>query len=496
MMQILPLFVVVPLAAGFLIPLVGRKRPRVCDVLGNATTLALLLMAISIIGKSGVYWIGGWIPRAGVPLGINLVLDTASTLMLLTITGVSFLVTVYSVQYMDKFTSKSRFYSLFSLMVAGMIGVVLTGDLFNLYVFLEIASIASYALVAFGGQHEELEASFKYLVLGSVGSTLLLLGIAIVYALTGNLNMAQISKAFAASSGTRPIFYFAAALFLSGFGLKAALVPFHTWLPDAHPAAPAPISAMLSGVLIKTLGIYAMARVFFNVLGMTPLFSNVLLFLGALSIMVGVLLALGQDDIKRTLAYHSISQMGYVVLGIGLGTRLGIAAGLFHLMNHAVFKTLLFLNAGSIEYATGTRDYNKMGGLKAKMPVTAATSLVASMSISGIPPFNGFWSKLFIIVAAVQAEKYGYAAWAVIGSILTLASFTKLQKRAFYGEPGEVYQVAKEVPRLMQASMIGLAVLCLFMSLLWLPKIQDGFFMNAAKCFQEGYAYAAHVFGQ
>jgi multicomponent Na+:H+ antiporter subunit D len=494
MMQILPLFVAIPLAAGFIIPLVGRKNPRLCDALGNATTLALLLMAISVIGKSGVYWVGGWLPKAGVPLGINLVLDSTSVLMLLTITGISFMVTLYSIQYMDKYTARSRFYSLFSLMVAGMIGVALTGDLFNLYVFLEIASIASYALVAFGCQHEELEASFRYLVLGSVSSALILLGIAIVYALTGTLNMAQISKVIGVSS--KPLFYFAVALFISGFGLKAALVPFHTWLPDAHPAAPAPISAMLSGVLIKTIGIYAMARVLFNAVGMTPLFLSVLLFLGALSIMVGVLLALGQDDMKRTLAYHSISQMGYVVLGIGLGTRLGIAAALFHLMNHAVFKTLLFLNAGSIEYATGTRDYNKMGGLREKMPVTGATSLIASMSISGIPPFNGFWSKLFIIVAAVQAEKYGYAAWAVIGSILTLASFTKLQKRAFYEEPKEAAQVAKEVPVLMQASMIGLALLCVFMGVLWIPQIRDSFFMAAAKALQEGFVYATHILGE
>jgi len=494
MMQILPLFVAIPLGAGFLIPLVGRRNPRLCDALGNMTMLALLAMAISVIGKQGVYWVGGWLPQAGIPLGINLVLDGASLVMLLTITTISFMVTLYSIQYMDRYTSRSRFYSLFSLMVAGMIGVTLTGDLFNLFVFLEIASIASYALVAFGTQHEELEAAFRYIVLGSVGAALILFAIAIIYALTGSLNMAGISRALGTSP--KPIYFFAVAMFIAGFGLKAALVPFHTWLPDAHPSAPAPISAMLSGVLIKTLGIYALARVLFNAVGMTPLFLDVLLVLGTLSIMVGVLLALGQDDIKRTLAYHSISQMGYVVLGFGLGTRLGIAAGLFHLMNHAVFKTLLFLNAGSIEYATGTRDYNKMGGLRSKMPVTAATSLIASMSISGIPPFNGFWSKLFIIVAAVQAEKYGYAAWAVVGSILTLASFTKLQKRAFFDEPKEAAKVAKEVPVFMKASMIGLAVLCVLMGLLWLPRIQEGFFMQAAKSLQEGFEYATHILGQ
>ena len=492
-MQIIPLFVAIPMGLAFFIPMVGRNRPRLCDALANATTLALLLMAVSVIGKSGVYWMGGWVPRLGIPLGIGLVLDNVSVLMLLTINLISFMSTLYSVQYMDKYTSKVRFYSLFLLMVTGMNGLVLTGDLFNLYVFLEIASIASYALVAFGCRHEELEASFRYIVLGSVASSFILLAIGIVYALTGTLNMAQIANTI--GTDFKAIHAFVIGLFIAGFGIKAALVPFHTWLPDAHPSAPTPISAMLSGVVIKTLGIYAMVRVLYNVIGITPMVSLILLVLGALSIMVGVLLALGQDDMKRTLAYHSISQIGYVMLGIGLGTRLGIAAGLFHLMNHAVFKSLLFLNAGSIEYATGTRDYSKMGGLKAKMPVTAATSMIASMSISGVPPFNGFWSKLFIVVAAVQAERYGFAAWAVIGSILTLASFTKLQKRAFYEEPKEAYKVAKEVPALMQASMIGLAVLCVGMGLLWIPQIQENFFMSAAKIIQEGVKYGSNILG-
>jgi multicomponent Na+:H+ antiporter subunit D len=493
-MQIIPLFVAIPLGAAFFIPMVGRKNPRLSDTLANITTLALLLMALSVIGKEmQVYWMGGWIPRLGAPLGINLVLDGVSSFMLVTITLISFLVTLYSIQYMDKYTAKARFYSLFLLMVAGMNGVALTGDLFNLYVFLEIASIASYALVAFGGQHEELEASFKYLVLGSVGSTLILFAIAITYAMTGSLNMAQVSTVIAGNF--KPIHLFAIALFLSGFGLKAALVPFHAWLPDAHPSAPAPISAMLSGVLIKTIGVYAMARVLLNIFGLTPLVSYIMLVLGTVSMVVGVLLCLGQDDIKRFLAYSSISQVGYVVLGIGLGTRLGIAAALFHLINHAVFKSLLFLNSGAIEYSTGTRDLNRMGALREKMPVTGTTSLIGSMSIAGIPPFSGFWSKLFIIIACVKAERYGFAAWAAGVSVLTLAAYLRLQRRAFFGSPGETYADAKEVPVSMKASMLTLAVLCIVMGFLWLPQAQRLFLIPAARVLQEGLAYASSVLG-
>jgi multicomponent Na+:H+ antiporter subunit D len=492
-MQIIPLFVAIPLGAAFFIPMVGRKNPRLSDTLATIATLALLVMAISVIGKEQVYWMGGWLPKLGVPLGINLVLDSVSVFMLVTITLISFLVTIYSIHYMDKFTAKARFYSLFLLMVAGMNGVALTGDMFNLYVFLEIASIASYALVAFGCQHEELEASFKYLILGSVGSTLILFGIAITYAVTGSLNMAQVSSVI--GGDLKAIHLFAMALFIAGFGLKAALVPFHAWLPDAHPSAPAPISAMLSGVLIKTVGVYALARVILNVLGLTPLISNILLILGTVSMVVGVLLAMGQDDIKRFLAYSSISQVGYIILGFGLGTRLGIAAALFHLVNHAVFKSLLFLNAGAVEYSTGTRDLNKMGALREKMPVTGTTSLIASLSIAGIPPFSGFWSKLFIIVAAVQAQRYGYAAWATGVSVLTLAALMRWQRRAFFGEPREAYADAREVPASMQVSMICLAILCIVMGLLWIPQAQAGFIMPAARVLQEGLTYASGILG-
>jgi multicomponent Na+:H+ antiporter subunit D len=492
-MQIIPLFVAIPLGAAFFIPMVGRKIPRFADTLANLTTLALFLMALSVIGKTGVYWMGGWVPRLGIPLGINLVLDGVSVFMLVTITLISFLVTLYSIHYMDKFTSKARFYSLFLLMVAGMLGVSLTGDLFNLYVFLEIASIASYALVAFGGQHEELEASFKYLVLGSVGSAFVLFAIAVTYAMTGTLNMAQISSTI--GGNYQPIHLFAVALFIAGFGLKAALIPFHAWLPDAHPSAPAPISAMLSGVLIKTIGIYAMARIILNVIGLTPLVSYILLVMGTISMVIGVLLCMGQEDIKRFLAYSSISQVGYIVLGIGLGTRLGIAAALFHLINHAVFKSLLFLNSGAVEYATGTRDLNKMGALKDKMPVTSTTSLIGSMSIAGIPPFAGFWSKLFIILACVQAERYGFAAWAAGVSVLTLAAYLRLQRRAFFGEPGEVYAGAKEVPGSMKASMVGLAALTIVMGLLWIPQAQQMFLVPAARVLQEGLTYASTILG-
>lgn len=490
--MILPFFVIIPLGTAFLISLLAKRIKNLADISANLGTLSLFLLSLYSISlaqvhKTLVYKVGGWIP----PIGICMVLDGLTSFMLVTVNLVTFLVAIYSVNYMTKYTDKWKFYTLFMLMVAGMNGIIVTGDLFNLFVFLEISSIASYALVAFGTEAEELEASFKYAVMGSVASSFILLGIALLYSYTSTLNMADMSLALAAKP-TGLLVSLVAVLFLMGFGLKASLVPFHAWLPDAHPSAPAPISAMLSGVLIKTLGVYAMVRFFFNVLGITPIHLSILMFLGALSMLVAVILALSQWDLKRLLAYHSISQIGYVVLGIGLGTPLGILGGLFHLFNHSVFKSLLFLNSGAIDYVAGTRDLKDMSGLKERMPVTASTNLVASMSIAGIPPFNGFFSKLIIIFACIQKGCWGYALAAVIGSVLTLASFMKVQKFAFLGELPEKYKNIKEVPLAMRFSMLGLAIICVLGGILLLPSFKP-FLDSAVNVLLEGKDYARVV---
>jgi len=247
--------------------------------------------------------------------------------------------------------------------------------------------------------------------------------------------------------------------------------------------------------LIKALGVYALARIFFNVLGMTATSSSIFMVLGTISMVLGGLLALGQEDIKRLFAYSSISQIGYVVLGIGIGTPLGILAGLFHLFNHATFKSLLFLNSGSIEYATGTRDLRKMGGLTSKMPVTGYSSLVGSMSISGIPPLSGFWSKLLIILAAIEAKHFIFASIAVLVSILTLAYYLKVQRLAFFGELRDSLKGIKEVPLTMKLSMIALSIICIFGGLLLIPGVQKNFLNLATEVLVNGNNYARVIFG-
>jgi len=438
---------------------------------------------------------GNWVP----PYGIVLVLDGLSSLLLIIINLIAFMAILFSVNYMEKlYTSKLRYYSLFLLMVAGMNGVVLTGDLFNLFVFMEIAVIASYALVGFGCEARELEASFKYLVMGGIGSLFVLFAIACLYGKTGSLNMASVASIIhMAPFDNLVIFSF--VLLLVGFFIKAALVPFHSWLPDAHPSAPAPISAMLSGVLIKACGIYVLVRISYNIFGFNDMVAMLFIYIGILSMMVGVIMALAQWDFKRLLAYHSISQMGYVILGFGLGTPLGILGGLFHLFNHSLFKSLLFLDSGSMEYETGTRNLQNTGNLVKKMPVTSFTTLIGSLSISGIPPFNGFWSKLIIIIAAVQVQRPVVALWAVIGSILTLASFSKVQRYAFFGKgenfDKEKWEKYKEVPQLMRIPLIILSILCIFTGVLAIGWV-NGIFEPVIKVLYEGVVpYITKVLG-
>jgi multicomponent Na+:H+ antiporter subunit D len=466
------LFVVLPLVVAGILPLVGKVSRRVApDLLANGTLLFLLAYA-AVAGRALIA--GGPVlqqsPWLGEAVNIRLALDGFSLLMLVAVALVGLAAALFSIDYMEHYGAKANYYALYLVMIAGMNGLVLATDLFGIYIFLEVAAVASYALVAFGRGPDELEAAFKYLMLSVVASAFVLGAIAVLYGMTGGLDFAAVAMALR-ELNAGPVVGVAAAFLIAGFGLKAALVPFHSWLPDAHPSAPAPISAVLSGLLIKVSGVYALTRVFFGVFGLTPALSSVLMILGTVSLVAAAFLALGQKDMKRMLAYSSISQVGYVVLGLGIGTPLGIAGGLFHLFNHALAKGLLFLTSGSVQQATGTRDLGAMGGLAKRMPVTAATNLVGSLSIAGVPPFNGFWSKLIIIVALVQAGHPVFAVVAVLASVLTLWYYLILQRRAFFGKLDEKWAAVKEAPFWMTASTVLLALLCLGIGILFASTV-------------------------
>ena len=327
--NLLCLFIVIPFAGGFLITWVGDRDQRFAAYLTRVLTLGQLLTAVGllvVVNRQGILVYSTGIGKS--TMGISLVLDGFSVFMSIIVSLMAFLIAIYSVDYIDRFTSTWKFYALFLFMIAGMNGVIMTGDIFNLYVFLEIASVATIALIAFGVERYQFEAAFKYAILSVMGSFFILLAIALLYSFTSTLNMAQMAYVFA-HSGKTNIGMMISVLLIMGFGLKAALVPFHAWLPDAHPSAPAPVSAMLSGVLIKALGFYTICRIFYNVIGVTPDILGIFMFLGAMSMVIGGLLAIGQWDIKRLLACSSISQMGYIFLGIGLGNTSGDLGGRF-----------------------------------------------------------------------------------------------------------------------------------------------------------------------
>jgi multicomponent Na+:H+ antiporter subunit D len=481
------LYIGLPLAVAAVLPLVGKvSKRRLPDLLSNAVFLSLLVYAATgaktLLAQGPIVQQVRWLGEA---VNIRIALDGFSLLMLMAIQLVSLGVGLYSINYMEPYGAKANYYALLLVMVAGMNGLVLSNDLFNVYIFLEVAAVASYALVAYGLEAEELEASFKYLMLSVVASAAILVAITVLYGMTGGLSFTAVAEGLRTLEA-KGVVGVCAGLFLMGFGLKAALIPFHAWLPDAHPSAPAPISAILSGLLIKVSGVYAITRIFFHVFGMTPTLSQILMWLGAVSVVLAAFLALGQKDMKRMLAYSSISQVGYVVLGIGLGTPLGLAGGLFHLFNHALAKSVLFFTSGSVQYATGTRNLDEMGGLAKKMPWTAGASLIGSLSIAGVPPLGGFWSKLIIVMALVQSREWSLAVIAILASILTLWYYLILQRQAFFGKLAERWTNVKEAPFWMTAATVALALLVVGVGILF-AAVLSSWIQPAADALTKGF---------
>ena len=328
------------------------------------------------------------------------------------------------------------------------------------------------ALTAFRNKvYGALEAAFKYLVVGCIGSTCILVGIIMLYAQMHTLNFAQLSALVPGNMTTSTKVAF--ALLYIGFSTKAFIVPFHPLAADAHGAAPASISVLISGVLTKS-GLYGIIRLtyfLFQSMGLGTI-QFLLVFVGSVSMFVCVTMALAQHDFKRLLAFHSISQIGYVLTAVGLSTALGVSAGLFHAMNHTLFKGLLFLAAGAVLHQTGTTDLGKLGGLSKKMPHTTVLFLIGALSISGIPPFNGFASKWMIYQAtyqkAVESGNIGFllvTVIALITSVLTLASFVKVSQSVFFGQLPKEYENVTEVPFGMRLAMGIFAVLCVFTGL-------------------------------
>jgi proton-translocating NADH-quinone oxidoreductase chain N len=366
------------------------------------------------------------------------------TLVLLMSIGIVTLTTILvGRQTLGNDKQRFGFMNLVFVAMIGMNGTVMLTDLFSLYIFIEVTAVASFILIAFQRDTNALEGAFKYIILSATATVMMLLSISIMLLVVGDTSFAAAGSAVRQSQGN-PLVMFAVGIFICGLLIKGGVVPFHGWLPAAYSAAPAAASVLLAGIATKTSGIYALIRLTTSVFANNESVNNILLLAGVISILVGAFAAIGQSDFKKMLAYSSISQVGYIVLGLGCGTNLGIVGAVFHLFNHSIFKSLLFVNSAAVEQQSGTTDMNKLGGLGTKMPVTNATSLIAFLSTAGVPPLAGFWSKLIIVIALWQNGLHAYATIAVLASVLTLAYLLLMQRKVFFGILADGLQNVRE----------------------------------------------------
>lgn len=413
-------------------------------------------------------------------------IDKLSAVFVVVLTFVGLAATIYAVEYIRKVyptSSPSRFYMPALLLIASMVGVVTVSDLFFFFIFWELMTLTSWVLVWFDRENEaKVRAAWFYFVVIHAATGCMLAAALIVYSQSHSFAFADIARATAQMAQSNPaLLHVVLGLFFVAFVTKAGMFPLGGWLPEAHPAAPSPASAIFSGAMIKT-GIYGVVRFFFAFLGTAgpaATWGGIIASLGAISIFVGTLTALRQDDVKRVLSFHSIGQIGYMLLGVGTSlffihtnpylAIVGLVAGLYHVINHACFKSLLFLNAGSAEYYTGTRDLNLMGGLGKLMPVTMATAVIASLSIAGIPPLNGFASKWLIYQSGLNAGIIAplflpLLLAAIFSSIATLASFMKMLGSMFFGHLAtNGRDITRDVPAAMNVSQLGLSAACILL---------------------------------
>jgi len=484
------LLIAVPLGLAFAIPLfalfwknAAKYIPPVA--LGFNLVVSLLLLP-KVLENPLIVSIGGWQP----PFCINLVAGPIGVFFSAIIALVGLLVSIYALDYIRE-GSTEKYHMLYLLLLTGATGVVLTGDIFNLFVFFEILCISSYSLVAYLGEKASIESAVKYLIQGAVGSSLLLIGIGLLYGLFGTLNMADIAEKIDSAS---PISLFVPmVLLITGLGVEAAIFPLNAWLPDAHSSAPSSISAILSGIAIE-VGLYAVARIIFTIFGA----SNILLFLallGILALLIGELCAFSQDNIKRMLAYSSIGQLGLILFALGIATSYGVTGGLFQLVSHTLSKSVLFLAAGYIIYQTGSSKISALEGMGKKMPLTCLAFTIGAFSIVGLPPFVGFPSK-FLIVRAALATKETYfivlIGLALLCTVIEGAYFFRVVQ-VLYFKGGESHSESKEAPFTALIPMLIFVVLIVVVGVY--PKLITGVLNSAASELLNRLDYIRNVLG-
>lgn len=430
-----PLLAVVPLLAALLLPLVGAVRGRLVHpvaVGGGAATAVLSLLALRRVLAGGVirYHVGGWEP----PWGIELVVDHLSAFVAVAVSGVGALALLYAgpSALRDVRGREAPFFGLALLLLASLMGMIVTGDLFNLFVFLEVASISSYALVAMGSGRAPL-AAFRYIVLGTVGASLYLLGVGHLYLMTGTLNMADLAQRLPELASSR-VLVVAVGFLVVGLGIKMGLFPLHGWLPDAYTYAPPAVTALIAPISTKAAA-YALARILFSVLGAPQGLSQVplmpvLAWAGGVAIVAGGVLAIRQNDLRRLLAYSSVSQMGYIALGIGIANRPALIGAYLHILNHAMMKGCLFFAAGAASARLGGSALADLRLMHRRMPLTTACVVVAALSMIGVPPAGGFFSKWYLLEGAIEGGHPVLAGVILLGGLLAAVYMFRVLEHA------------------------------------------------------------------
>jgi len=423
--------ILIPLAAAIISLFLWRhvQLQRLIALAATGLNLVIALILLHSVSELGILVLqpGNW----PAPFGISLVADRLSGVMVLLGAMMGFGIAIYSLVSMDPRREAFGYYPLLHVLLMGVSGAFLTGDLFNLYVWFEVMLIASFVLLALGGERSQLEGAIKYVTLNLVSSAIFLAGVGCLYGVAGTLNMADLAL-FLDGDADSAIVTVVAMLFLVSFGIKAAVFPLFFWLPASYHTPPVAISAIFAGLLTK-VGVYALIRVF------TLLFANdiefthtLILWIAVFTMVSGVLGAAAQWDFRRTLSFHIVSQIGYMLFGLGIFTPLALAGSIFYIIHHIIVKTNLFLISGVVYKLKGSYEYVKLGGVYKSFPWLSIFFLISALSLAGVPPLSGFWGKFVLLKAGIQSELYIMTMIALIVGLLTLFSMTKIWSEVFW----------------------------------------------------------------
>jgi len=465
------------LLAGYL----NRKLPFIMSLVMNSFFLILAFFILNYVLTVGPirYWQGGWRP----PWGIEYVVDAMNAYLLIIVISIIILGLIYSkrnVEYEIEERKHTTFYTLVQLMASGLYGITVTGDLFNMFIWLEIASLTAYALIAVAGGRA-LRPAYNYVIMGSIGACFYIFGVCWLYSVTGTLNMADMRILLHLVYDNKAV-QMAFAMIVVGIMIKAYVFPLHLWQPDVYTYAPSTISSMMASVHVKVM-FYMLIRMFFSVFTLDFIehymgLDMIICWVAAIGILAGSIWAIKQRNLKRMLAYSSVSQVGYLLLGVGLSplSPWGLVGVVAHILNHAIGKGCLFMSAGAIAQQEGLRDIRDFVGLGKKIPYASAAFTIAALSMIGIPPTAGFASKVFLIVASLDAAQYPFVIILILSGLLNLVYFWRVIDQMYFAGHGEtkdteVSKETKTLPLSMAAPMLFLASLCIIVGIIWLTEI-------------------------